>query len=159
MRAPSAADYDVYKTFYADAEASAAYGGPLPAHLAWKKLAADIGHWRMRGFGMWSVYVRATNEMAGGCGLVWPEGWPRSELTWWIIPAARRQGYALEASQAVIAFAYRELKWALVETHMDDDNNAARALALKLGGEVIARDMFPDGRERDIYALPRPTGV
>lgn len=92
LRAPAAADFPVYRAFYADAEASAFYGGPLEAPLAWRKLAVDIGHWALRGFGMWSVVETASGAMVGGCGIVRPEGWPRHELTWWIVPAARRNG-------------------------------------------------------------------
>ncbi len=92
--------------------------------------------------------------MIGGCSLWWPEGWPRSELTWWIVPAARRKGYAREASRAAIAFGYRELGWDVVETHMNDENVAARRLAESLGGSVIARAAFADGVKRDVYALP-----
>jgi [ribosomal protein S5]-alanine N-acetyltransferase len=92
--------------------------------------------------------------MLGGCGLWWPEGYPRSELTWWIIPSARRQGYALEASRAAIRFAYDVLEWPLVETHMNDDNVAARELVLKLGGALLVRETFPDGLTRDVFTLP-----
>lgn len=154
LRAPVNTDFPVYRDFYADADASAAYGGPLPAHLAFRKLAADLGHWQLRGYGMWSVEEKTSGEMVGGAGLVWPEGWPRPELTWWIIPSARRKGYALEASRAVIAYAYEDLQWAQVETHMNDENEAARNLAQKLGGQVIARQKFPDGVERDVFKLP-----
>ena len=87
----------------------------------------------------------------------WPADWPRCELTWWIIPEARRSGYAFEASRAVIAHAYDVFGWDLVETHMNDENVAARNLALKLGGHVIAREIFPDGVERNVYALPTPS--
>lgn len=156
LRAPAAGDFPVYRAFYGDAEASAFYGGPLAPALAWRKLAFDIGHWALRGFGMWSVVERASGTMIGGCGLVHPEGWPRHELTWWIVPAARRRGYALEASRAAIGWAYDALGWSVVETHMNDANLAARALAQRLGGTVIARETFPDGLERDIFALPRP---
>lgn len=104
LRAPEAADYPVYRDFFADAEASHFYGGPLDADRAWRVLATDLGHWALRGFGRWSVVERATGLMVGGCGLWWPEGYPRSELTWWIIPAARRNGYALEASRAAVNF-------------------------------------------------------
>jgi len=104
---------------------------------------------------MWAIVDRQTDEMVGGCGLFWPEDYPRSELTWWIIPSARRKGFALEASKAVINFGYDQLKWKLVETHMNDENTAARMLAEKLGGKVIVREQFPDGLSRDVYALPR----
>jgi len=94
--------------------------------------------------------------MIGGCGLWWPEGYPRSELTWWIIPAARRHGYALEASRAAVVFGYDALGWDLVETHMNDENTAARKLVEKLGGRKMVRERFLDGLDRDIFELPRP---
>jgi RimJ/RimL family protein N-acetyltransferase len=153
LRAPEAADFETYRAFYADGEASAFYGGPLAPPAAWRKLAFDIGHWSLRGFGMWSAIELATGSMIGGCGIVWPEGWPRHELTWWIVPAARRRGYALEASRAAIGWACDSLGWSAVETHMNDANAAARNLAEKLGGRVIAREMFPDGVERDVFRL------
>lgn len=155
LRAPEDGDFQVYRDFFADAEASAYYGGPLSADRAWRVLATDIGHWALRGFGRWSIVERASGDMVGGCGLWWPDGYPRSELTWWIIPAARRNGYALEASRAAINFGYEILRWKMVETHMDDTNVAARQLAEKLGGQVIARETFPDGIARDVLALPR----
>jgi [ribosomal protein S5]-alanine N-acetyltransferase len=154
LRGPLAEDFPVYRDFFAKPEASAYYGGPLDADKAWRVLATDLGHWELRGFGRWSVIEKSNGEMVGGCGLWWPEGYPRSELTWWIIPQARRNGYAFEASCAAVRFGYAVLGWALVETHMNDDNVAARRLAEKLGGSVIVRERFPDGLERDVYALP-----
>lgn len=156
LRAPGAEDFGAYRTFYADSQASILYGGPLSPELAWRKLAIDIGHWSLRGHGMWSVVERASGAMIGGCGIVHPEGWPRHELTWWMLPEARRRGYALEASRAAIAWAYDALGWQHVETHMKDANGPARALTARLGGVAIGRERFPDGLDRDIFALPRP---
>lgn len=155
LRAPAADDYPVYRDFFADPSASAFYGGPLDAGQAWRVLATDLGHWALRGFGRWSAIERASGAMVGGCGLWWPQTWPRSELTWWIVPEARRRGYALEASRAVIAYALDALGWPHVETYMNDENEAARQLAIKLGGVVIAREVFPDGLTRSIYQLTR----
>jgi RimJ/RimL family protein N-acetyltransferase len=156
LRGPKSDDFPVYRDFFADAEASRFYGGPMEADRAWRVLATDLGHWALRGYGRWSVIERATGSMIGGCGLWWPAGYPRSELTWWITPSARRHGYALEASRAVVAFGYDTLGWDLVETHIDDENVAARKLVEKLGGTQILREKFPGGLERDIFALPRP---
>ena len=92
--------------------------------------------------------------MLGSCGLWWPEGAPRSELTWWLLPEARGQGFATEASLSAIAFGYEVLEWSVVETHMDDRNLAARKLVERLGGTVFAREEFPDGITRNVYQLP-----
>jgi RimJ/RimL family protein N-acetyltransferase len=163
MRAPREDDFPVYQSCYADAEASRFYGGPLTPSGAWKQLAMELGQWYLKGYGMWSLELGSSGEMVGGCGFWWPGGWPRSELTWWLIKSARGSGLATEASVAAIDFAYRKLNWDLVETHIDDDNEPARKLVLRLGGRVIAREVFPDGIERDVYSIPRtetsrPTG-
>ena len=153
LRGPTSADFDAYQRFYADAEASHFYGGPLRADQAWKRLAQDIGHWHLRGYGLWMIEGRETATVHGGCGLFWAHGWPRPELTWWLLPDARGQGFATEASRAVIAYALGQAGWRDVETHMEDDNEAARRLALRLGGQLIAREPFPDGKERNVYRL------
>ncbi len=156
LRQPQATDFETYAAFFSDEEASRFYNGPLPKDGAWRVLASDLGHWQLRGYGRWSIIDPISDTMVGSCGLWWPGGYPRSELTWWIMPAARRKGYALEASRAAIRFGYDTLEWELVETHMNDENTAARGLVRKLGGTPIARDTFPDGVTRDVFGLPHP---
>jgi len=155
LRAPSERDFPAYEAFYADPEMSRFYGGPLRADGAWRRLAMDRGHWALRGYGMWSIERRSDGLAIGGCGFWWPKGWPRKELTWWLLASAQGAGFATEASRAVIGFGYDELGWDLVETHMTDENQAARRLVVRLGGTVIARERFPDGLERDVFSLPR----
>jgi len=155
LRAPSATDFPLYAAFYAVGEKTGVYSGPRDEVDAWKVLAADAGHWALRGFGKWVMVRRDTGAGIGGCGLVHNGGWPRPELTWWLMPDQRGHGFAAEASRAAIAFGYDALGWSLVETHMRDENAPARRLAARLGGGVIARDVFPDGVARDVFALPR----
>lgn len=155
MRAPRASDFAIYRDFYGDAAASKFYGGPKSEAESWEKLAGDLGHWHLRGYGLWALETQQDNRTVGVCGLVWPYGWQRSELTWWIASDARRQGFAREASVAAIRFGYQQLKWDLVQTYMKDENEAAKALVLSLGGTQIAREKFPDGISRDVYRLPQ----
>jgi len=155
LRPPTPNDFNTYRRFFADSEASAFYGGPLTEEQAWRVLAMDFGHWALRGYGRWAIECRETGQMVGSCGLWWPQGLPRSELTWWLLPEGRGKGFATEASVSVIAFGYDVLHWNLVETHMNDDNFPARRLVERLGGTVIAREEFPDGVTRDVFAFPR----
>ena len=159
LRAPTPADLPGYVAFYTDGEASAFYGGPVLPHEAYFNLCRDLGHWDLNGFGVWAVTDRKTGAFLGTTGLMRPEGWPRSELTWWLLPQTRGQGFATEASRAAIAWGYDHLGWDLVETHMKDTNAPARALVQRLGGEKIDRIAFPDGLDRDILALPHPEKV
>lgn len=154
MRLPVANDFELYRSFFSDAEASKFYGGPLRDEQAWRVLAGHVGHWQLRGYGIWIVERKEDGRVIGGCGFAWPEGWPRRELTWWLLPEARGAGAATEVSRAAISHAYGDYGWDLVETHMDDRNIGARALVERLGGKIIAREMFPDQRKRNIYRLP-----
>jgi len=154
LRLPRETDISAYLEFYSDKDAPHFYGGPLSELGTWNALAKNLGHWALRGYGMWTVVHKDSNEVIGGCGLVAPQGWPRPELTWWILPSARKQGFAKEASRATIQFGYEQLGWEIVQTHMNDENKAARALTLSLGAKKIAREPFPDGHSRDIFQFP-----
>lgn len=91
--------------------------------------------------------------MLGVCGFWQGKGWPR-ELTWWLLPMARGQGIALEASRAVVNHAYECFGWPEVQTYMNDNNEAARALVARLKGQLVGRQPFPDGVERSVYRIP-----
>ncbi|MBT1065892.1 GNAT family N-acetyltransferase [Bowmanella sp. Y26] len=147
---PSVHSIAMYEEFYMDAEASSMYGGPLGIEQVWARLKADLGSWHLLGFGIWVVQLKSDNRLLGTCGYWQGRDWPR-ELTWWILPEARGKGIATEASQAVILHAYNEFKWNTVETYMNDENVAARALVEKLGGTIARRQTFNDGKSRDIY--------
>ncbi|MBG6200037.1 MAG: GNAT family N-acetyltransferase [Roseibium album] len=156
LRPPEDSDFEVYKSFFSNREASRYYGGPLRPDQAWRVLASHLGHWQLRGYGMWMIVPGESGEPVGGCGFVWPEGWPRRELTWWLMPEARGRGIAVEASRTAIRHAYDHYGWPRAETHMSDDNIAAKRLVQKLDGTEIAREIFPDGETRTVYELPRP---
>lgn len=157
LEPPAAVHAPAWAAFYTSAEGTPRRGGGAKdARAAWTILAADIGHWQLRGFGIWALTRRDNGETVGAAGLHHPDGWPRHELTWWLLPGARGQGLATEASLAAIRWGYDVAGFDPVETHMRDDNAAAHALARRLGGRATARETFPDGVARDVYALPHP---
>jgi RimJ/RimL family protein N-acetyltransferase len=117
-------------------------------------LSADLGSWYLQGFGVWAVQLKSDGQCIGTCGFWQGLGWPR-ELTWWVLPRFRGQGFAKEASRAAVAHAYEALAWPIVETYMNDENAPAKALVLSLGGQLARRQLFPDALERDVYVLPR----
>jgi len=159
LRPPQEADLRAYVAFYAHAsDLAGKYRGPRTPNEARRVLEGDIDHWRRKGFGMWLAVRREDHAIVGGCGTAHPDDWPSHELTWWLMPEERGNGYATEASRAAIAFGYDTLGWPSVETHMRDENLPARRLAKRLGGAVVRRDVFPDGVSRDVFRLPHPGG-
>lgn len=160
LRGPKRQDLSAYEAFsgVSDLTVGQYRGGQNPDEIA-TVLAMQINHWALNGFGMWVMSLKGSSDILGGAGISHPEGWPRHELTWWLMPAARGFGYASEASQAIINWAYDHLGWTTVETHMRDENTRARRLVERLGGCKIARHTFPDGVTRDVFAFPRETVV
>jgi RimJ/RimL family protein N-acetyltransferase len=152
---PSIECFEAYEKFYTDADASKMYGGPIAKEQVWARLKADLGSWYLLGFGVWVIQLKSDNSYIGTCGFWQGKEWPK-ELTWWITPEGRGKGIATEASNAALLHAYNEFNWQHVETYMNDENIAARALVEKLGGKKSRRESFNDGLNRDIYVLPKP---
>ena len=157
LEPPEARHLDAYRAFYAiPNDQKGSYRAPRPDAEIEALLARDIAEWQRNGFGMYLLYRLDDGAFVGGTGLAHPADWPRHELTWWLMPEARGTGFATEASRAVLTWAYDTLGWPVVETHMRDENLPARRLAERLGGKRIARETFPDGVARDVFALPHP---
>ncbi|MEM7189786.1 MAG: GNAT family N-acetyltransferase [Pseudomonadota bacterium] len=153
---PTSGHLDHYLAFYAiPNDQKGGYRAPRPANEVEGLLARDIAEWERKSFGVFLLFRKEDDAFVGGTGLAHPADWPRHELTWWLMPVARGTGFATEASRAVLIWAYDTLGWPVVETHMRDENLPARRLAERLGGTMIARETFPDGVTRDVFALPR----
>lgn len=156
LRPPTGADLPAYLAFYgAPGLEVGNYRGERSDEEIRGLLDRDVAHWAAKGFGMFLLRRIGDETVIGGAGLAYPDDWPSHELTWWLTPDARGQGFATEASRAVVEWAYGAFGWPVVETHMRDGNAPARRLAARLGGVVARRDVFPDGVARDVFALPR----
>jgi ribosomal-protein-alanine N-acetyltransferase len=111
-------------------------GMPLDRVAAWLHLAMLLGHWDLRGYGVWAVEDAATGELIGRAGLLHPEGWPDAELNWIIKPSLRGRGFATEAAQAALDFAFDQLGFDRVISLVRPDNPASGQVAAKLGGSL-----------------------
>ena len=67
LKAPQPQDYPDFKATFASYR-SRFMGGPLNAYETWMLYAAEIGHWEIRGYGMWMVHLRDTDETVGMAG-------------------------------------------------------------------------------------------
>src|SRR5699024_4057866 len=88
-------------------------------------------------------------------GLLRPEGWPDVELGWMLMRQHRHHGYATEASEAALDFAWQELKLPRVISLIRKGNDASVNIARRLQGERIEQiDFF--GLPTAIYAYYPP---
>ncbi|MCT4554839.1 MAG: GNAT family N-acetyltransferase [Pelagimonas sp.] len=132
LRAPAPEDYPNFKATFASYR-SRFMGGPLNAYETWMLYAAEIGHWEIRGYGMWMIHLRDTDETVGMAGGWFPAKWPEREIAWIIWPDRGGKGYALEATDRVRRYFYQDLGWDTAVSYIDPKNLDSIRLAERLG--------------------------
>jgi len=95
-----------------------------------------VGHWQLRGFGLWAVAERDTGLLAGRVGCWQPEGWPGLEIGWTLRRRFWGRGYATEAALAALEYAFARLGQERVISLIRPDNGPSIAVALRLGMHV-----------------------
>lgn len=156
LRGPEARDFEPVAAFLAS-ERAAHVGGVRPRHRAWITFAALVGHWELRGYGMWSLEVPATGAFVGMVGLYDPEGWFAPEIGWWIVaPAFEGKGYAREAAVAARRYAYEIVGWREAFSVIAPANLRSIALAERLGATLDRTVAADAGGPALIYRHPSP---
>ena len=136
LRAFRDSDLDPYARMCADADVMR-YIGPgntLTRDQSWRSMAFILGHWQLRGFGMWAIEIRDSREMIGRAGFLEPEGWPGFELGWLIAREHWGKGYAFEAAHAALSYAGDAFGRESVISLIRPGNTRSIRLAEKLGG-------------------------
>ena len=154
LRGPAAEDYPDFKATFASYR-SRFMGGPLNPYEAWMLYAAEIGHWEIRGYGMWMIHDKATDETLGMAGGWFPAKWPEREIAWIIWPDKAGKGYALEATNKVRDFLYANCGWESAVSYIDPKNLDSIRLAERLGCTKDKEAPSIDGSDA-VYRHPSP---
>ena len=131
LQGPEIRDFEPIALFYADAPRAAGFGGSLKRDDAWRWFALNIGHWHLHGFGYFTIVTKG-KEIAGLCGVWFPEGWPEPELGWVVFDDFEGKGIAFEAAQAVRSWAYSKLGFTTITSNIVPKNKRSIALAKRL---------------------------
>ena len=156
LRAFREADLDAYAAICADPEVMRYLGDgrALSRADAWRQMALIIGHWTLRGYGLWAVEERATGDLIGRLGFFNPEGWPGFELGWMLRRASWGRGYATEGAGRALAHAFTEMGRDHLISLIRPDNRASIRVAERLGERLERRtDLF--GQEALVYGIDR----
>lgn len=135
LRAFTEADFDPFCAFYSDEETSRFVGGPEDSQKVWRRIASYIGHWALRGYGMWALEAKADGAFVGYVGNWFPEGWPEPEIAYGLLRAGQGKGYATEAATAALSHAYTNLGWETAISAIDPRNEGSVAVAKRMGAE------------------------
>ncbi|MFN3936011.1 MAG: GNAT family N-acetyltransferase [Gemmobacter sp.] len=133
LRGPQIGDFPVWADCAASDRARH-IGGPMNRGMAWRAFCHLVGHWPLRGYGMFVFCDRDSDAPLGMCGPWFPEEWPEPEIGWTIwVPEAEGRGLAFEAALAARRFAYRTLGWTTAISLIAAANTRSQALARRMG--------------------------
>jgi len=148
LRAFRETDLDAFAAMSADAEVMRFIGNgeTVDRNGTWRTIAGFLGHWRLRGCGMWAIERKDDGAFLGRVGLHHPPYWPALEAGWVLARHAWGQGYAREGAAAALDFARRALTPQRLVSFIRPGNERSVKVALALGARRTA-----DG---DLLGLP-----
>lgn len=151
-------DLDVFADMHGDAITMQyiGEGKTLTRAETWRFIAAGLGHWALRGYGMFAVTHRETGQVLGRCGFYQPEGWPGFEIGWLFHRDHWGRGYATEAAEGALEFAFNDLGQPHVISLIRRDNLASVRVAEKIG-ERYEREIELLGAPALVYGIRRPS--
>ena len=144
LRCPQEGDLDRFAEMMADPRAASFLGGVASRNVVWRSLTSIAGSWLIRGYGLFSVVEKASSQWIGRVGPWAPEGWPGTEVGWGLHPSAWGRGYATEAAEACMDFAFDSLGWNDVIHMIAPGNAASQAVASRLGSRNLRPGRLPD---------------
>ena len=139
----------------ADPDVMRYIGGPIDRAQCWRQMAIHAGHWVLRGYGNWAVEHKIDGVLLGRVGVWNPEGWPGLEVGWKLARHAWGRGYAGEAAQAAMDWAWDTLDAEQLISAIHPDNAASIRVAERLGLRRL-RDDTVNGQRVIIFAAERP---
>jgi RimJ/RimL family protein N-acetyltransferase len=132
-------DLDAYAEMCGDPEVMRYIGDgqPLTRPLAWRNLAMMVGHWSLRGYGLWAAEERVSGVLVGRIGFWYPEGWPGFEIGWTLRRAFWGRGYATEGARVALGYAFTHLQQPQVLSLIHPYNAASIRVAQRLGEQLL----------------------
>lgn len=155
MRELRESDFPAYAAMMSNPDVARylADGRALTPVEAWRQMAVFIGHWWLRGFGVWAVEERATGNFIGRIGCFQPEGWPGFEICYTLDRPAWGKGYASEGAAKALDYARTVLERRDICSVIRPQNEGSKHVAIKLGA-TLAETVEFYGAPALIYRYP-----
>jgi RimJ/RimL family protein N-acetyltransferase len=163
LRLPEASDAEPFMEMHQDPEVLelkqvTQTQPPGGIDLALRNVERMLRHWEVRGYGQWAVAEKATSEVVGCVGFFHPEGWPGIDLGWIIHRSRWRNGFATEAAQAAVHWAWQTDKIDHIISLISPDDLRSIRVATKIGEQFERADVDPiNGEKVHVYGIQRPT--
>jgi len=121
---------------------------------AWRDLALFVGHWALRGYGLFAVEEKATGAFVGRVGAWQPECWVGFELGWALAREHWGKGYAFEAARAAGDWIFEAFPLDSIVSLINADNTRSQKLAQRLGLHA-SHSTIHAGMPHDVWTIAR----
>lgn len=114
----------------------------------------NYDHYRLHGFGRWSVYFKQNNQYVGFCGLRYDEHTKQVDVGYRIAQQFWRQGLAYEAAQCALKLGFARFDLDTIVAKAREDNPASIRVLVKCGFEKTG-ELFEDNEKWHTFALSK----
>lgn len=111
-------------------------GVTLSRPAAWQNMAFVIGHWHLRGYGLWAVEEQRSGILIGRIGCWKPEGWPGFEVGWMLRRQSWGHGFATEGARMALKYAFDTLQLDHVISLIHPRNEPSIRVSQRLGEKL-----------------------
>lgn len=145
LREMTPEDFDALYAVLADSDIMQHYPYTFDEARVKNWISKNMERYRVFGFGLWAVCLKATGGMIGDCGLTMQSinGTILPEIGYHIAKVHQRRGYAGEAARAVRDWTFAHTPFGMVYSYMKKANLPSAAVARANG--MTMRNEFTDG--------------
>jgi ribosomal-protein-alanine N-acetyltransferase len=132
----------------------------FPRAFTWEDamewIERNLGRYEKDGFGLLAVVLRRSGKVIGDCGLSWQlaDDTPVLELGYHFQREHWGHGYATEAAQLCMHYAFRELSAEKLVSLILEENQPSRRVAER-NGMWVERRVMHSGRPHLMYVITR----
>lgn len=108
-------------------------GRPLTDGESFRVLSMIVGHWELRGYGIWALEDKENGALVGHAGFWYPTDWPGVELCFRLDRAYWGRGLATEGARRAQQFGFDQLAFPSIVSIIHRQNIASIGVAGKLG--------------------------
>ena len=150
-------DFAAWYEILSDAETMKNYPTPFDEEKVRQWLEWNLENYQNYGFGLWAVILKEENRLIGDCGMAMQcvHGKMLPEIGYHIHRDYQRRGYASEAANRCLRYAFEDLQLPEVYSYMKYDNEASCGVAKKNGMRLV--ETYPDDVNTftRVYAITR----
>lgn len=156
LREMTPEDFDALYAVLADSDIMQHYPYTYDEARVRNWIGKNMERYRVFGFGLWAVCLKATGEMIGDCGLTMQNinGAIMPEIGYHIAKAYQRNGYAKEAARAVRDWTFAHTPFGMAYSYMKK-NIPSSATAAANGMKMLDEFTDDEGGRTAVYGISR----